>query len=84
MTHGVAWARPYDARVRTTDASRSLQDAQEAPRVQGVRLVGEEGCTHAAVAATQGVHDQAIAEWMKRQRMRPRRRMTIPLLIRYS
>jgi transposase len=48
---------------------RSLgQDAQEALRVRGVRLVVEEGWTHVQVAEALGVHDRAVARWMKRFR----------------
>jgi transposase len=48
---------------------RSLsQDAQEALRVRGVRLVVEQGWTHVQVAEALGVHDRAVARWMKRYR----------------
>lgn len=49
--------------------ARSLgQEAQETLRARGVRLVVEQGWTHVRVAEALGVHDRAVARWMKRYR----------------
>lgn len=50
------------------DDARSLsQDAQEALRVRGVKLL-EEGWTQAAVAEALGVHERQVRRWLKRFR----------------
>jgi transposase len=54
--------------VSEGDARSLGQDAQEALRVRGVRLVVEEGWTHVQVAEALGVHDRAVTRWMKRFR----------------
>jgi len=54
--------------VSEGDARSLGQDAQEALRVRGVRLVVQEGWTHVRVAEALGVHDRAVARWMKRYR----------------
>ncbi len=49
--------------------ARSLgQDAQEALRVRGVKLIVNEGWSQVQVAQALGVHDRAVARWMKRYR----------------
>ncbi len=48
---------------------RSLsQDAQEALRVRGVKLVVEQGWSQVAVAEAFGVEDRVVRRWMKRYR----------------
>jgi len=44
------------------------QDAQEALRVRGVKLVVEEGWSQVAVAEAFGVEDRVVRRWMKRYR----------------
>jgi transposase len=50
------------------DARSLSQDAQEALRVRGVRLVVEEGWTRVAVADALGVNERVVGRWMKRYR----------------
>ena len=50
------------------DARSLSQDAQEALRVRGVRLIVEEGWTQVAVADALGVSDRVVGRWMKRYR----------------
>ncbi len=50
------------------DARSLSQDAQEALRVRGVRLVVEEGWSQVAVAEAFGVDDRVVRRWMKRYR----------------
>lgn len=50
------------------DARSLSQEAQEALRVRGVRLIVEEGWTQVAVARALGVNDRIVGRWMKRYR----------------
>ena len=50
------------------DARSLSQDAQEALRVRGVRLIVEEGWTQVAVADALGVSDRVVGRWMTRYR----------------
>lgn len=50
------------------DARSLSQDAQEALRVRGVRLIVEDGWTQVAVAEALGVSDRVVGRWMKRYR----------------
>ena len=50
------------------DARSLSQDAQEALRVRGVRLVVEEGWSQTAVAEAFGVDARVVRRWMKRFR----------------
>jgi transposase len=54
--------------VSRGDARSLSQDAQEALRVRGVRLIVEEGWTQVEVAEALGVHDRVVGRWMKRYR----------------
>lgn len=50
------------------DARSLSQDAQEALRVRGVKLVVEEGWSQVAVAEAFGVDGRVVRRWMKRYR----------------
>jgi transposase len=54
--------------VADTDARSLSQDAQEALRVRGVRLIVEEGWTRVAVAEALGVNERIVGRWMRRYR----------------
>jgi transposase len=52
--------------VSQADARSLSQDAQEALRVRGVKLVVEEGWSQVAVAEAFGVDGRVVRRWMKR------------------
>jgi transposase len=54
--------------VSQADARSLSQDAQEALRVRGVKLVVEEGWSQVAVAEAFGVDGRVVRRWMKRYR----------------
>jgi transposase len=54
--------------VSQVDARSLSQDAQEALRVRGVKLVVEEGYSQVAVAEAFGVDARVVRRWMKRYR----------------
>jgi transposase len=54
--------------VSRADARSLSQDAQEALRVRGVRLVVEEGWSQVAVAEAFGIDARVVRRWMKRYR----------------
>jgi transposase len=54
--------------VPDADARSLSQDAQEAVRVRGVRLVVEQGWSQVEVAEALGVSDRVVRRWMKRYR----------------
>jgi transposase len=54
--------------VSQADARSLSQDAQEALRVRGVKLVVEEGWSQVAVAEAFGVDARVVRRWMKRYR----------------
>ncbi|MDQ3720557.1 MAG: IS630 family transposase [Actinomycetota bacterium] len=51
-----------------SDARSLSQDAQEALRVRGVKLVVEQGWSQVAVADALGVDERVVRRWMKRYR----------------
>jgi transposase len=54
--------------VAEQDARSLSQDAQEALRMQGVRLVVDAGWTQVAVAEALGVNERVVGRWVKRYR----------------
>jgi transposase len=54
--------------VADADARSLSQDAQQALRTRGVKLVIEQGWSQVAVAAALGVDERVVRRWMKRYR----------------